>query len=228
MRFEAQVRHLGGAAGPLPALEGSLRLPVIALALSIVVHAALLFLLGGAPHDIVPAPVIVVTFSAETPVAPPVPVPEATVESAATQHLPAPLVAKEGPPIKTNAQEPAPSPPVPQHASTPPEPDDPVPRARMRPGIAPEIARELSNRHLRVSIWVDPSGNVSKVDFGGNELTEGAILQLTDSLQKVRFAPARRDGNAVEAVLRTRMCFDEDGALEGNEPECSVLAAPSH
>jgi hypothetical protein len=224
MRFEPQVRP-AGAAGPLPALHGPWRPPAIAFGISVLVHLAVLSVLGGAPHDIVPAPVLMVTFSPDGPDLAELPAPAMTPESTPPQQAAAPLVAKDGPPVKSTPEERPPAPPPPRQASAPPAPDDPVPRARTRPGIAPDIARELSGRRLRVSIWIDAAGHVSKVDLGGNELSEAAIAQLTDSLGKVRFAPAHREGSPVDSVLRTRMCFDDDGALDGRDPECSALAA---
>jgi pyruvate/2-oxoglutarate dehydrogenase complex dihydrolipoamide acyltransferase (E2) component len=200
-------------------MDGSLRPILVAFGVSIAIHVAALSLLGGEHHELKPASILVVTLPME-PAEPAVAV--ATAAVAPTAPAPAPPAQTHAP-----AKEAAPPSPAPDETPHPARqaPDEPVPRAKRRPGIAPELARELVNRRLRVEVWVGPDGRVSKVDLAGNELSAQALSQLSASLEQMRFAPARKDGEPVEATLRSRLCFDENGEIDGRDPECSALAA---
>jgi hypothetical protein len=200
-------------------MDGSLRPILVAFAVSIAIHVAALSVLGGEHHELKPAPILVVTLPVERAVPAPeiAPQPVTSAAPAATPpaevHPSAKEVARPAPPRDEAAR-------AAQNV-----PDEPLPRAKRPPGIAPELARELVNRRLRVEVWVDPQGRVSKVDLAGNELGADAMSQLATSLAQMRFSPARKDGQPVESTLRSRLCFDERGEVDGRDPECSALAA---
>lgn len=185
---------------------------LIAVGVSLAVHAVLLASLGGGMSRFDPDPVLVVTLMPEPPAtaldvsvqATPQAAPRPEPEVAAPQTLPEPKAQPE---------------PAAAREAKAREPQDAVPRIKSRPGIPPEIAQELSGRRLRVSLWVEGTGAVSQVDLEGNELSSQAIALLSESLAHARFTRTGRD-----TVLRTRLCFDDSGAVEGGTPECSILA----
>jgi len=197
------------------ALASSLQRPqTVALGVSVAVHAVLLAMLGGNLSRLDSDPVFVVTL-----------MPEAVSALAPAQVViekPRPLAEPVRDPLAVEAATPtptqaaAPQPPAPVSDK---ESKDATPRIKSRPGIPPELAHELSNRRLRVSMWIEETGAVSKVDLEGNELSPEAVASLSESLMHVRFARA-----AHETVLRTRMCFDSAGAIETEGPECSTFA----
>jgi hypothetical protein len=210
---------------------------VVAVAISLAVHGALLAAKRPAREGDARSPVLVVRL-----VMPPVPaarppVPVAAPTAAGPGRAPRPIAIRsaKAPPAAA-APSPAPatatpdSPPasVPRHAPAAPlapPPADIVQAedAPATPVSTPElgdVARQVVGRRLQTMLWISAEGRVEKAFVKRNELGEDVAQALEQALVGVRFTPARLRGEAVPSVLETRLCFDAAGVLDTSSTEC--------
>lgn len=199
-------------------LHGSASPPWFALAASVALHALALSLIGGRTAPFVPQPVMVVTLRPEPPT---VVIDRPPVEAPPPAPTPIPMPDPLAEQLKRPPPKEAPQPPV-EVAKVAAASSDGAPRLKSRPGIPPELARELANRRLRVILSIDASGAVSEVDVSRNELTASAEAQLAQSLAQLRFEPRPKG-----TELKARLCFDESGAVYGEPAECRVFEGES-
>lgn len=188
-----------------------------ALAVSLVCHAAVLFLVDGRRDERKPPTVLLVRLVAPQP-------PQVVAKAPPRTSPPAPAPAPS--PVPADGRSGA-RPVSPEAVSRFPQSavDESLPRAKGQPVLPPELTHELANRRLRVRLWVDSDGVVSNVELPGNELSGTTASVLTAQLAQMHFAPARKDGRAVESFLQGRLCFDERGEVVDADPECAFIGA---
>lgn len=88
-----------------------------------------------------------------------------------------------------------------------------------------DVGHRLEGRRLQASVWVDEQGVVRKAFVKRNEISEEVAVLLEHAIAGVRFAPGRKDGQAVPAVIDARLCFDETGVLDTQSEDCLRPAA---
>lgn len=92
-----------------------------------------------------------------------------------------------------------------------------------------DVGHRLEGRRLQASVWVDEHGVVRKAFVKRNEISDDVAVLLEQAIANVHFAPGRKDGQPVPAVLDARLCFDEAGVLDTHSEDCLRPAAgPEH
>lgn len=194
---------------------------VAALALSVCGHAILLIAWHAGPQRQQAPPSLLLPMRA----------------SIVTPAPPAPVAVPPGRPpaeagVSADAGKPSPQPPPAQAQADPPAREAPGARryrestaltAPPSPRWDPaglEARPHLVGRRLPVTLWIAEDGSVTGVDVAPLEISADMAAQLADLLRGMRFAPGRLDGRASAAVLRTRLCFDDDGRPDTSSEEC--------
>ena len=88
-----------------------------------------------------------------------------------------------------------------------------------------DVGHRIEGRRLQASVWVDEDGVVRKAFVKRNEISEDVAVLLEHAIANVHFAPGRKDGRPVPAVLDARLCFDEAGVLDTHSEDCLRPAA---
>jgi hypothetical protein len=209
---------------------------LVAVAISLAVHGALLATKRPAREGDARSPALVVRLvtppvpAARPPVpvaAPAAPGPGRSPQPIAIPSAKAPPAAAPPSPAAATATPDSPPPSVPRRAAAaPPEPPADTVQAEdaaATPVSTPEIgdlARQVVGRRLQTMLWISVDGRVEKAFVKRNELGEDVAQALEQALAGVRFTPARLRGEAVPSVLETRLCFDPAGVLDTSSPEC--------
>ncbi|MDE2607452.1 MAG: hypothetical protein KGL68_16175 [Burkholderiales bacterium] len=237
--------------GPAPesgAFAGRRSLAV-ALAVSLLAHAALLAALRVPRQGKQQEPPLVITLTAGFMQVPPAareasPAPEpepassvppapAAPPAVAPAALAAPGKAPESSPATAPppASEPAP-PPVPSaSAAVPPESlDDQIfltPDQWTTPPLpqAPPDASQLGGtrvvgRRLVLQLWIDDQGAVRRAVVAPYELRPEVAALLERMVSGLHFTPATIEGRPIGANVRTRLCFDDAGQLDTRSGGC--------
>ena len=215
---------------------------LFALAVSLGAHVIVLSSVHTPPQRVgdARAPVLVVTIARPV-VASPAPLPQAQRAAPAAPAMSRQRAAKENAlaaaPKRADAQAVAKAAP---RASAPTPPRlQPAEKERAfeaadtldappTPLSSPEfgdVAARVEGRRLQANVWVDEQGVVRKAFVKRNEISDEVAARLEQAIAAVHFAPGRKDGRAVPAVLDARLCFDDAGVLDTRSDECLRPAA---
>lgn len=84
------------------------------------------------------------------------------------------------------------------------------------PDLGTDLRRHVANRRLQLQVTVDAEGRARDVAILRSELPPEVQRVLEQAIGRVRFAPRTED----DAVMRTRLCFDDAGVLDPSADEC--------
>lgn len=173
-----------------------------ALALSLLVHLALLFSAGvrggqpGAGHDVAAAPAVVTVRLLAAPrqvvaaVPAPLPVPRATASSKVPVAAPVPL------PV------PAPGPTAAPDFTEGPAITTPAKVAEGLHGAALLVVPDVAPGKLTVRFWIDEHGAIEHVQADEQRYSDSDADKVRAALLRVRFHPARAGQLAVRSALQ--------------------------
>ena len=218
------------AQGRVPAgLGRGRRAFALALAVSVLAHAALLGLLRLPGDGKAQEPPLMLTLTArfrQVPQSARAPAPAVpSAEPAPPAPVPAPPVAPALVPGERRvvaAPAAAASAPerlddqiflAPQQWTTPPLPDA-TPDATQLSGV------RLVGRRLLVQLWIDDEGAVRKAVVVPYELSAQAAALLEQMFMGLRFSPATIAGRAIGARVDTRLCIDDAGRVDTHSEGC--------
>lgn len=193
-------------------------------AVSLLLHAAVLALLGllahpqrqaGRPERAVSLTAVIVD---SAPV-PPAPSPEPSPQPADASRPVAPSVPPEAVPAApspTAVAAAAASPPSP--AAPPPEPSRP-PIAQDDP-FAGQVHPDLVNRRLAAKVWIREDGTVDEARVKANEIAPETSARIEEALSRVRFAADAGEAAGARRVVDMLLCFGERGVLDTAPDDC--------
>ncbi len=225
----------------LPALPARLRRPLLALWVSLTIHAALLVFIQVAPSGGPPGAGVVLQARLD-PATPPAPTPPTAEPDASLQPSPTlETTEKLGASPAPTPPAPIPEPAPPTPAAPPSEPPSEPPAEPARPSFAIDTgvdltyytARELDKQAMperdidfvyppdadrtrvsgsvRVQLKVEADGRVSDIEILAGNPPGVFDTSVQDAFGSVRFVPAQKAGRPVRALMVIEVRYDWDG-----------------